>query len=113
MCHCGNMGVEQTSKKSRHRKVNSGEENSSAAPARIQTRDLSITSPALYQQAALASFSSIPKKGWRNVFTKDTVRKVISDLLRTKGHSAVTLITSSTFHSFSIRNRLRSRSVVV
>ena len=32
-------------------KVNSGEENVSAAPAGIWTRNLSITSPALYQQA--------------------------------------------------------------
>ena len=31
--------------------VDSGEENSSAAPAAIRSRDLSITSPALYQQA--------------------------------------------------------------
>ena len=32
-------------------KVNSGEENSPAAPAGTRTRNLSITSPALYQQA--------------------------------------------------------------
>ena len=36
-------------------KVNSGEENSPAAPARIQTGNLSIMSPALYKQAIPAS----------------------------------------------------------
>ena len=36
------------------RKVNSGEENSPAAPAGILTRNLSITSPALYHQAISA-----------------------------------------------------------
>ena len=35
-------------------KVSSGEENSPVAPARIRTRDLSITSPAPYQQAVPA-----------------------------------------------------------
>ena len=35
-------------------KVNSGEENSSAALARIQAHNLSIASPALYQQAVRA-----------------------------------------------------------
>ena len=35
-------------------KVNSGEENSPAAPAGTRTRNLSITSPALYQQVILA-----------------------------------------------------------
>ena len=45
MCHCGNMGVEQTRNESAH-KVNSGEENSSAAPAGIWTCNLSVMSPA-------------------------------------------------------------------
>ena len=35
-------------------KVNSGEENSPVAPARIRTHNLSIRSPALYRQAILA-----------------------------------------------------------
>ena len=51
MCHCGNTGVEQTSNKSQH--INSGEENSPAAPAGIWTWNLSITSPLLYQHAIL------------------------------------------------------------
>ena len=44
-CHCGNTGVKRTPNKTH--KVNSGEENSPAAPAGIRTRNLSITSPAL------------------------------------------------------------------
>ena len=43
------MGVERTLNKSAH-KVNFGEENSPTAPAGIRTRNLSITSPVLYQQ---------------------------------------------------------------
>ena len=42
-------GGTDTEQESAH-KVNSGEENSPAASAGIQTRNLSITSPALYQQ---------------------------------------------------------------
>ena len=49
-CHWGNKGVERTSNESAH-KVNSGEENSTAAPAGMRTCNLSLTSPALYQQA--------------------------------------------------------------
>ena len=45
-CHCGNTGVQRTSSKTAH-KVNSGEENSPAAPAGTRTRNLWITSPAL------------------------------------------------------------------
>ena len=44
---CGNTGMEQTLNKSQHKKVKSGEENSPAAPARIQIRNLSIMSLAL------------------------------------------------------------------
>ena len=42
-------GGTDTEQESAH-KVDSGEENSPAASARIQTRNLSIMSPALYQQ---------------------------------------------------------------
>ena len=45
-CHCGNTVVERTPNNSQHT-VNTGEENSPAAPAGIRTRNLSITSPAL------------------------------------------------------------------
>ena len=45
-CHCGNTGMERTPTKSQHRKL-TREENSPAAPAGSQTRNLSITSPAL------------------------------------------------------------------
>ena len=41
------MGVEQTPNKSQHLNLDSGEENSPAAPARIRTRNLSIRSLAL------------------------------------------------------------------
>ena len=41
------MGMEQTSSKSQYTKVNSGEENSPAAPAGIWTNNLSIMSQAL------------------------------------------------------------------
>ena len=47
-CHCGNTGMEWTTNKSAH-DVHSGEENSPAAPAGIQTHNLSITSQALLQ----------------------------------------------------------------
>ena len=54
MCHCGNTGVggggrwgvKCTPNESAH-KVDSGEENSPVAPARIQIHNLSIMSPAL------------------------------------------------------------------
>ena len=45
----GGTDTEQESAK----KVGSGEKNSTAVPARTQARTLSITSPALYQQAIL------------------------------------------------------------
>ena len=48
--------MERTPNKSRHTKVNSEEENS---PAGIRTRNLSITSPALYEQAIPAPYSQI------------------------------------------------------
>ena len=44
-CHCGNTGVERTPNESAH-KVDSGEENSLAAPAGDRTRNLSIMGPA-------------------------------------------------------------------
>ena len=47
----GNTGVERTPNKESAHKVDSGEENSPAAPAGIRTRNLSIASPALYLQA--------------------------------------------------------------
>ena len=47
--------MERTLNKESAHKVDSGEENSSAAPAGIRTRNLSITSPALYQQAIPAA----------------------------------------------------------
>ena len=47
--HGGGTDTEQGSA----HKVNSGEENSTAAPAEIRTRNLSITSPAFYKQAIL------------------------------------------------------------
>ena len=52
-CHCGDTGVERTPNKSQYKNVNSGDEkkNSPAAPAGIRTRNLSITSQVLYQQA--------------------------------------------------------------
>ena len=43
-------GGTDTEKESAH-KVNSGEEDSPTVPARNRTRNLSITSPVLYQQA--------------------------------------------------------------
>ena len=43
-------GGTDTDKEPAH-EVNAGEENSPAAPAEIRTRNLSITSPVLYQQA--------------------------------------------------------------
>ena len=49
-CLFGNTGLECTPNKSQHTKL-TGEENSSAAPAGTWNRNLSITSPALYQQA--------------------------------------------------------------
>ena len=47
--------MERTPNKSAH-KVNTGEENSPAAAAGIRTRNLSITSPVLYQRAIPAPF---------------------------------------------------------
>ena len=46
MCHCSNTGVERTPKESAC-KVDFGAENFPAAPAGIQTHNLSVTSPAL------------------------------------------------------------------
>ena len=43
----GEMDTEKESEQT----INSGEENSPAAPAGIPTRNLSITGPALYQPA--------------------------------------------------------------
>ena len=45
--NCCNTGVERIPKSESAQKVDPGEENSPAAPAGIQTRNLSITSPAL------------------------------------------------------------------
>ena len=42
-------GVERTPNKRQHRKLTLPEENSPTAPAGIQTHNLSVTSPALYQ----------------------------------------------------------------
>ena len=53
-CHCGNMGVEWTPNKKSAHKVDSGEENSPAAPAGIQTH-LSIVSLALEPTSYLSS----------------------------------------------------------
>ena len=50
-CHCGNTGWSRHWLSESARKVNSGEENVPAAPAGTRARNLSITSPALYQQA--------------------------------------------------------------
>ena len=47
--HCGYTGSGTDSEEESAHKVNSGEENSLAAPAGIRTRNLSITSPGLYQ----------------------------------------------------------------
>ena len=44
------------------KKVNAGEVNSPAAPAGTRTRNLSVTSPALYQQAVPASASDCGKR---------------------------------------------------
>ena len=55
----GNTGVERIPNKSA-RKVNSEKENSPASPARIRTRDLSITSPALLPTRYLGSPASEP-----------------------------------------------------
>ena len=49
MCHFGNTGVEQTLNKSQHTKLTAG----------IQTCNLSITSPALYQQAIPAPLQQL------------------------------------------------------
>ena len=46
--------MERTPNKESAHEVDSGEENSPAAPAGIRTRNLSITSPAFYQEAILA-----------------------------------------------------------
>ena len=51
MCHCGNKGAERTPNKSQHTKLIVEKKYSPAAPAGIRTRDLSIMSPVLYQQA--------------------------------------------------------------
>ena len=48
MCLCGNMGVEQTQKKSQHRKVNSGGDNS-AASAMCWTHNLPNHEPSALQ----------------------------------------------------------------
>ena len=45
----GNTGVEGLPKSKSAQKVDAGEENYPAAPARIRTRDLSITCQSLYQ----------------------------------------------------------------
>ena len=47
MCYCGNTGVERIPDLESAQKVDPGEENSPAAPARNETRDLWITCPAL------------------------------------------------------------------
>ena len=51
-------GGTDTEKESAH-KVNSGEENSPAAPAGIRTRNLSTMSPVLYQQLIPASLATV------------------------------------------------------
>ena len=50
-CYCGNRGCD--GHRIREHKVNSGAENSPAAPAGIRTRNLSITSPALCQHTTM------------------------------------------------------------
>ena len=57
-CHCGNTGVERTPNKSQHT-INPGEENYSAAPAGIRTRNLSITSPVLLQTSYPGSLHNV------------------------------------------------------
>ena len=49
MCHCGNTGVERTPNKSQRTKLSLELKNPPVAPAGIRTRNLSITSPALYR----------------------------------------------------------------
>ena len=53
----GGGGGKDTEEESAH-KVDSGEESSPAAPVGIRTRNLSITSPALYQHAIPALSST-------------------------------------------------------
>ena len=53
MCHCSKAGGERTPNKNQHTKLTLGKK-SPAAPAWTRTRNLSITSPALYQQVILA-----------------------------------------------------------
>ena len=55
-CYCGNTGVERTPNNSQHTKL-TGKENSPAGPAGIRTRDLSITSPAHWEEIQLRVFS--------------------------------------------------------
>ena len=50
-CYCGNTGVERIPKQESAQKIDPGEENSPAAPAGIRTRDLLVTSPALFVKA--------------------------------------------------------------
>ena len=81
-CHCSNTGVKWTPNKSAH-KVNSGEENSPTTPAAIRTCNLSITSPALYQQATpvhcLIQITQIiqPKRRWRTVWNAIIFKSVL------------------------------------
>ena len=46
--------MERTPNKESAHKIDPGKENSASAPAGIRTRNLSMTSPALYQQAIAA-----------------------------------------------------------
>ena len=58
-CHCGNSGVERTPNKSQHTKLNLEKKFFSAAPAGIQTRNLSITSSALLQTSYPGSLHNV------------------------------------------------------
>ena len=62
-------------------KVHSREENYPAASARTRTRNLSITSSALYQQAISLRNTTANKSAWRNAYSK-YVRNAMNLLVR-------------------------------
>ena len=62
-CHCSNTGVQRTPNKSQHTKLTLEKKNSPAGPAGMRTRNLSIWSPVLYQQAVSALKGGVTLKG--------------------------------------------------
>ena len=82
-CNCSNTGLERTPNESQHKKLTLEKKTNPDAPAGTRTRNLSITSPALYQLAipALAQYSCTVVQTWLfvGVLQRRTIEGLCAD----------------------------------